>query len=323
MASQLTVSRDTRWGTQSDYTMEKGRCLCRGQKPSASSRLDLSAPRPPLDMSPGASRNHTVWVAFLMYDNDQYQQERSLRDYIIPMNWLTTVVTASPFIHCQLVLWDEQRKQYYTYSVDDRRPVHVYHEKAFRRGWRFVALSLTEREELLVHNFCVQQLGKPLNHAGQLAIFFMPQSGNGQSWFCSELVAAALAQAGLLDFASWSAADKPCKVAPHMLFDYLLNHCTACPVTLLPGNPVSLANLHKAAARAGKISQALTASGLPLSIASHATSATPSPPPPQSSAATQPPPTFNPANSLAVRLAALPARVPRRPSTLDCLIIRK
>jgi len=181
------------------------------------------------------------------------------------------VVTGSPMIHCQLVFWDQARKQYYTYSVDDSRPVHVYDRKAFRRGWRFVALDLTEREELIAQNFCAAQLGKPLNSAGQLTIFLLPQSGRGHSWFCSELVAAALKAAGILQFDQWRGVNRPCEVAPHMLFHFLTKHCTTCPVTLMRNNPVSLLNLHKQAASAGKIE--LSGSSLPPSVTSHVRSA--------------------------------------------------
>ena len=270
---QTQVSARNHWASSNVYRLEQQRCLCYGKKPSSLQRIDRSSLREPLpslqtEKYPAHS-NHRVYVAFLRYSNEEYQEQRSLRDRIFPMNWLTTVATGSDLIHCQLVFWDELRKQYYTFSVDDRRPVHVYDKKKFQNGWRFVALDICERQELMLHNFCVQQLGKPLNYAGQLSVLVWAQSGYGESWFCSELVTAALAHAGVIDFDQWPGIQSPEQVTPANLFCYLTEACVTCKVTLLPHNPVSLQELDNAAARAGPITRLCPDTGLPISVAAH------------------------------------------------------
>lgn len=221
-------------------------------------------------------RCHRVWVAFLRYKNDEYESEKSMRDYILfPMNWLTVQATGWPYIHCQLVIWDEIRKQYVTFSVDNKRPVHVYDKKTFRAGWDFIELGVTEQEELLIYNFLVAQLGKPLNTSGQMLSLVLPSSGRGHTWFCSELVAAALDHAGLIDYKAWPGIKEAAAVAPHHLYIYLTRYCLTCTITKLEGNPVSVASIHRAAVSAGKIS--LSEDRLPTSVVQHAA---PAPPPP-------------------------------------------
>lgn len=274
--SEDLATKDTRWGTELAYTYDASRCFCYGQKPSPLEKINLHAHRPPLDTTADCKdRSHRVWVAFLLYNNKEYESERSMRDYyIVPMNWLTTVVTGRDFIHVQLVFWDETRKQYYTYSVDAKRPVHVYDKKEFRSGWAFVELRTTEQREMLVRSFLIAQLGKELNTSGQRFVLLKPISGGGKTWFCSELVAAALAHAGLIDYSAWPGIKTPEAAAPHHIYDYLLDHCLTCDVELLPGNPVAIATMHAAAKANGKIDLA-PAGALPSSIASHATAAQP------------------------------------------------
>lgn len=300
-----TATREKRWGSELRYTYQITRGLSYGQTPSALGQVNAHGTRPPLDMSPdGGPRNCSVYIAFLEYDNNEYEKERSMRDYfLLPMNWLTVKMTGRQFIHVQPVFWDAVQKTYVTFSVDSVRRVHVYDRKGFRGGWKFLQLSLTEREEILMYNFCVQQLGKELNTSGQLSIFIWPISGEGQTWFCSELVAAALESAGLVDYNVWPEVRQPAAAAPHHIYDYLLKHCRRCPVTLLNGNPVSMVAVHRAAQERGKIE--LSTSALPTSIVSHATNSQQRMP-----------------NDLTSQLAAMPL-APPRVSTLDGLLIKK
>lgn len=272
--SQDAVCANNGWGADISYTRPLQRCLCHGQRPSSSK---LSYPggngRPPLDTT-DQDKTHRVWVAFLLYDNDEYERERSLRDYmILPMNWLTVQVTGRKMIHCQLLFWDEPRKQYRTFSVDGRRPVHVYDKKTFAdRGWRFFEIMISERQELAIHNFLIAQLGMPLNTAGQLTIFVWPLSGQKRSWFCSELAAAALAEAGVVDFTQWrdrygTRYTRACEVAPHVLYDYLNRGTVTHSIRLLDGNPVTINTIGQAARKIGRID--IPVDGLPLSITQH------------------------------------------------------
>lgn len=215
------------------YTVPRQRCLCAGREPPAVA----PAVRGPFD----GNHTHRVLVAFLRLENEEYQAEASLRTYFcLPMNAITVWLTQRPWIHCQLVFWDCELRQYYTFSVDSDRPVHVFDRKSFERGWDFLALYVTEQCELRIHNFLVEQLGKTMNSSGQLTALFCPLDSGGERWFCSELVAAALQAGGVIDFGAWEAADGPYSVVMHQLYDFLRYECRTCIVRPLSGNPVAV-----------------------------------------------------------------------------------
>jgi hypothetical protein len=186
-------------------------------------------------------RKHRVWVAFLRLDNDEYHAEASLRTYCcLPMNSITVWLTQRPWIHCQLVFWDAEAQQYFTFSVDTIRPVHVFDRKEFKAGWDFIELRVTEESELRIYNFLVQQLSKTMNSTGQMTALFCPIDSGGERWFCSELVAAALEAGGVIDFATWEGVGGPYAVVMHQLYDYLRYSCKSCEVRVMSTNPVSV-----------------------------------------------------------------------------------
>jgi hypothetical protein len=275
MASQNRVCAANHWSSLDRYSFQRQRCLCEGRPLSVYARPTSPGMRAPLDTSARAPRTHSMYLAFLKYQNSEYEPERSFRDYaLLPMNWLTVTLTGRDYIHCQPVFQDQGdngEPQYYTFSVDNARPVHVYDSKSFRAGWDFVKISVTEQQELAMYNFCVAQLGLPLNATGQLTILFMSYSGGGRSWFCSELATAMLEAAGLVDYSAWPGVTCAAGAAPHNLYDYLTKHCTRCDVELMQGNPVSMMRTHQAAQSAGPIS--LAGGALPVSIVRHAASA--------------------------------------------------
>jgi len=266
MSGEDSATSEQRWGTRAEYTTQLPRCLCFGERPSARQARTAAQPRPPITAD---DATHVVWVAFLLYDNDEYEGERSMRDYLfLPMNRLTVMLTGEDFIHCQMVFWDARQRRYYTYSVDAQRPVHVWDRKGFRAGWKFVRLRVTERQEVLMQNFLARQLGKPINRSGQLTVLFWPTSGRGESWFCSELVTAALDEAGLVDYEAWHDVTKPADAAPHHIFHYLTEQCTRCVVELMAGNPVQITSVHERAASRGSI--AIRRGQLPQAVADFA-----------------------------------------------------
>ncbi len=248
-----------------DYTTLQTRCLCYGRPPSADP-MEMHSVRKPMVMN---DRTHSVWLAWLLYKNEEGPGERSFRDYyLLPLNWLTVQISGEDFIHCQLVFWDATRQCFYTYSVDSDRPVFVWHRKTFRAGWRFLKLSVSEAQELMIQNFLAAQLGKPLNHAGQLALYFGGIDGRGQSWFCSELVAAALMYGNVFSFEDWPGVTRACDIAPHHLFHFftwpcadaghnlmrcLEGHCPKNNTELLPGNPVQITQVFQRRRAAGRI----------------------------------------------------------------------
>lgn len=216
-----------------------------------------------------AVQRHPIYIGFVRYQNTEWVPERSLVDYVLlPTNWLITVLTSRPWIHAQIVFWDEIEKSYVTFTVDSKHAVHVENRKQFTAGWDFIELLVTEKQELEVFNFYIDQLNKPLNVRGQLMLFIWPRSGNGDSWFCTEIIVAALAHAGLIDFSAWPNVKEPHHASMHHVYDYLMSFHTRSPRTLLTGNPISMMATNLLAQQRGQIM--LQASGIPPSIYHHA-----------------------------------------------------
>ena len=160
-------------------------CLCRGSVARVGEARDSA---------------HAIWVAFLAVKNNHYDEETWGLDYAcLPTNWLTSVLGGSPYFHCQLLFWDAAARASRTYSVDaSRRCVFTEPMKEFGSvGWSFVRIEVSYEQEQEVRTFLDAQLGKPFSTRAY-GIFCMPgacASSSGDSWFCSELVVAAL-QAG-------------------------------------------------------------------------------------------------------------------------------
>lgn len=145
---------------------------------------------------------HYVWVAFLHYNNDEYRQEQWLRDYrLLPTNWLTCKLSGSPIFHCQLFFWNQRQQAFVTFSVDaHQQHVHYATTKKFQHGWTFLRLTVTQQQELDMYEFLAGEAAaeRPFNWLGAMLLFLRPIDTGGASWFCSQLVVAALQRAGLL-----------------------------------------------------------------------------------------------------------------------------
>lgn len=142
----------------------------------------------------------------LHYDNDEYRiqdgavvPEQSFVSYrLLPLNYLGTVLSGSPIYHVQFFYWDEAKQTYISISVDTyHNCVHEYDKKTFRRGWTFFRLLLPKWQENGIVQFLRAQIGKPMNLLGSVMLYFMPVSGRGESYFCSELCVAAFHSVGL------------------------------------------------------------------------------------------------------------------------------
>lgn len=159
-------------------------------------------------------REHCVFFAFLHYRNEEYEQEQCMQDYrVLPINWIATKLTNSDIYHCQAFYWDNPRRTFVSVSVDTyHNGVHEYDKKTFRRGWTFLRLKLPKWQENGIVSFLRAQLGKPMNLLGLYACLAFPISGNGNSYFCSELCLAALQSVGI--FLSLS----PAGTSPAALF---------------------------------------------------------------------------------------------------------
>lgn len=169
-------------------------CYCRGA-------IDDGRPRA------GSAGRHVVYVAFLnYYTQQQYERERWLYDYTCcPINWLTVVWQGAPFYHVQIMFWAHEERASITYSVDATRGVvFCARMKQFaNEGWTFMRFDVTRDQEMAADRFLRAQIGRPFNR-GVYGIFCFGTAspggtgGPGKSWYCAELVVAALQAMGLL-----------------------------------------------------------------------------------------------------------------------------
>ena len=152
------------------------------------------------DKSPKSS--HYFWLAFLRRKNGDFREEEWLRDYkILPTNWITCKLSGSDIFHCQIFFWNQLQQTHVTFSVDaNQKTVHYSTQKEFSYGWSFLRVACTKEQERIMYDFLAEQAlaEKPFNWLGALLLFFMPFNTGTSTWFCSQLVTAAMQQAGFL-----------------------------------------------------------------------------------------------------------------------------
>ena len=147
---------------------------------------------------------HYVWMAFLNYDNgeDMYRREQWGREYmLIPINYMTCVLSGSWIFHCQMFFWNQLQRTFVTFSVDAyHRRVFSDTQKEFARGWTFLRIAVTPRQEATMYDFFMEQvrMRKPFNQMGAYLLFLRPTDIGERAWFCSQLDVAALQRAGFL-----------------------------------------------------------------------------------------------------------------------------
>jgi len=146
-----------------------------------------------------SDQNHYVWIAFLSYENEEFQKEEWCTNYFcFSINKLATWWTESDIIHCQIAFQDNTPGNYITYSVDSVTGEVWCEQRDFsKEGWRFARIRVTMDQENRIRKFLQAQLGKPFNSCGINMFWLCPWSGGGEKWFCSELTMAALQRAGL------------------------------------------------------------------------------------------------------------------------------
>ena len=190
------------------YTHYIDRCLCHGN----------------YWRSEGA-REHMVLLAFLKYDNDEFDQPTCGNGTLFPVNKLACILGGTDIIHVQMVFIDTFNDEYVTISTDFGRGVHLVSRKSFaKRGWRWVTIMCTEQQEVAMYNFCIEQVlaRKGFSRSGVIGLYTMPIDNGGETWFCSELVLATLRAGGLTQ--SWPRF--PHTVKPHELYEYIANSYT-------------------------------------------------------------------------------------------------
>lgn len=103
--------------------------------------------------------------------------------------------TGGKYSHCELVFSND------TYFSADAWENEVRFKRMFPNpeNWDFVALNLTQKEELVVRAWCDSQEGKRYDYTGILLSQVMPlHIEDPNRWFCSELCVAALQRVGRL-----------------------------------------------------------------------------------------------------------------------------
>jgi hypothetical protein len=155
---------------------------------------------------------HFIWIAFLHRGNDdpEYAGGTCWDNFV---NGATCFFDWTSIYHCQVFFWNRQQRSYITFSVDALRDRVFYSaRKRFSRGWSFVRLRITPEAEIAMYNFFLAQLesGARFNCLGSYAVLFRPIDLGPGSYFCSQLVVAALHAAGyfagIRDYATSPAA---------------------------------------------------------------------------------------------------------------------
>lgn len=191
------------------------------------------------------TRQHVIFVAFLDYvNNEQAQPGSTDNTSAIPWNWLAATMGRTNITHTQLVFRDSERREYFTYSTDMVRGVHCMSRKTFSsQGWHFLCLFVDEPTEVRIYNFLFEQHGKSFSRLGMIGVYIRPVDTGGQSWFCSELVIAALRAGGLL--LDWPR--EAYSVPPHELYEKLTTP-GALPIEIvkLKNNPVFASEIRRA-----------------------------------------------------------------------------
>lgn len=82
------------------------------------------------------------------------------------------------------------------------------------RRAEYVELPCTSAQVLRMIGWIGDQIGKPYDYFGTLAFPFRPPWNDAGRWFCSELTAAALHEAGIIQVPI-----KTCRISPADLYD--------------------------------------------------------------------------------------------------------
>jgi hypothetical protein len=148
-----------------------------------------------------------VWVAFLHYDHDDdayrlRHGDRTLTNVDSYVNWAATLLDRSSIFHSQLLFWNARARRFVTFSTNWSKG-HAYdepHEPTFPRGWTFVRLVVDAHAERLMYDFVADAARRrvPYSTVAAAAVLVRPIDNRGATYFCSELIVAALHRAGFL-----------------------------------------------------------------------------------------------------------------------------
>lgn len=209
------------------YTQPLEQCLCRGNYWRSE-----------------AAKEHMVLLAFLKYDNDEFDQPTCGNGTLFPVNKLACVLGQTEIFHVQMVFIDTVNDEYVTVSTDFQHGVHLMSRKAFaKRGWRWITVMCTEAQELAMYNFCIAQVQakKPFSRTGIIGLYTIPIDNGGASWFCSELVVATLRAGGLT--CRWPRFSYTVK--PHELYEYITTSYTDTTIIQHDDNVNPALNAHE------------------------------------------------------------------------------
>lgn len=121
--------------------------------------------------------------------------------------------TWSSYSHCEYVFSDN-----ITIGTDLNFPLNVKNKGIlqYTSKWEIIEVRMTPEQEKIVRDFVNLQVGKGYDWKGIWLSQFLPlKKENPDKWFCSELCAAGLQKAGLLDCIN------PCRISPGKLYKLL------------------------------------------------------------------------------------------------------
>lgn len=158
-----------------------------------------------------------------------------------PLNLLAAWATRSKYSHVELSIGDEAGHHGEIGNVlrifNDNVGVEVAQRTGRSPAFQYVQLGCSLASEHAMLQWAHNQIGKPFSMTAMARSIIWPRKSNTQnsSWFCAELVAAALQVGGLL-----SKSFNPGAATPANLYTHFISQATTT------GNPCTMRSLHYA-----------------------------------------------------------------------------
>ena len=136
-----------------------------------------------------------------------------------PVAWAIKAFTWSQISHVEFVFQDG----YLGAVAPDGVKLRPFDYTKPKKEW-FGTVECTDEQAAKIKGFARAQIGKPYDYLQILGIVLHKDGGNNYSWFCSELVFASFANAGILLLDR----DPQDRITPYDIFSCALVKVTSC-----------------------------------------------------------------------------------------------
>lgn len=132
-----------------------------------------------------------VYLVYYRYDDDRSRAHPKWW-----LNWLTSKITGSAYIHVEIAFSNGD-----VYGIVPGQPISRVNDKSYRRNmYTCQVLYTSQRQSQFMREFLERRMARPssFNYRGFYLLPWWPRSGSETNkFFCSELVACSMAAAGL------------------------------------------------------------------------------------------------------------------------------